>query len=115
MELFEAVFPVVHVADARSPSERPPPAGDGTTHESVNDMLVRVTQLMSILETQYYSDTVVIVAPGSDNLLVVQAALTGLELRNHASLAFAPGEVRKADMSGTVIPPAVTGFVSFGS
>eukprot|EP00850_Spirogloea_muscicola_P018685 SM000174S03340 [mRNA] locus=s174:56633:58297:- [translate_table: standard] len=105
----------VHMADARSPSKRPPPASDGTTHESVSDVLVRVTQLMSILETQYYGDTVVIVAPDSDNLTVLQAALTGLDLRKHASLAFAPGEVREVDITGTVIPPAVTGMVSFGS
>eukprot|EP00850_Spirogloea_muscicola_P023976 SM000415S15585 [mRNA] locus=s415:89:1664:+ [translate_table: standard] len=110
-----AALDEVHVADARSPSERPPPASDGTTHESVNDVLVRVTQLMSILETQYYGDTVVIVAPDSDNLTVLQAALTGLDLRKHASLAFAPGEVREVDITGTVIPPAVTGIVSFGS
>lgn len=42
---------------------RPAPNVDGTVHESSNDVLVRVRQLLSLLETQYSGDTVVIVAP----------------------------------------------------
>lgn len=54
---------------------------DGTPNESVQDVFVRVTQLMSILETQYAGNTVVIVSPDSDNLSVLQAGMVGLELK----------------------------------
>lgn len=62
-------------------------------------MFVRVTQLMSILETQYSGNTVVIVSPDSDNLSVLQAGMVGLKLTRHMDLAFGPGEVRLVDAS----------------
>lgn len=88
----------VYELDAESPNLRPPPYTDGTPNESVADVLVRVTQLMSILETQYFAENIIIVAPDSDNLSVLQAALMGLDLRRHSSLAFGPGEVRYVDL-----------------
>lgn len=69
--------------DALSSNLRPPPYSDGTPNESVADVFVRVTQLMSILETQYFNETIVIVAPDSDNLSVLEAGLTGLDLRRY--------------------------------
>lgn len=45
------------------PCRRPAPNVDGTVHESSADVLVRVRQLLSLLETQYNGDTVIIVAP----------------------------------------------------
>ncbi|XP_011071836.1 uncharacterized protein LOC105157199 isoform X1 [Sesamum indicum] len=89
----------VYASDSLSPNIKPPPIDDGTPNESVQDVFVRVTQLMSILETQYSEDTVVIVSPDSDNLSVLQAGLVGLELRRHTDLAFRPGEVRFIDAS----------------
>lgn len=71
----------VYESDTISPRNKPPPIGDGTPNESVADVFVRVTQLMSILETQYSEDTIVIVSPDSDNLSVLQAGLVGLDLR----------------------------------
>ncbi|XP_026438114.1 uncharacterized protein LOC113336685 isoform X2 [Papaver somniferum] len=87
----------VYEADNISPNIRPPPIDDGTPNESVSDVFVRVTQLMSILETQYSGDTVVIVSPDSDNLTVLQAGLLGLDLRKHNDLFFSPGEVREVN------------------
>ncbi|KAL2515739.1 Phosphoglycerate mutase family protein [Forsythia ovata] len=89
----------VYASDSLSPNMKPPPIDDGTPNESVSDVFVRVTQLMSILETQYSGDTVIIVSPDSDNLTVLQAGLVGLDLRRHRDLAFAPGEVRFVDAS----------------
>lgn len=89
----------VYASDSLSPNIKPPPIDDGTPNESVQDVFVRVTQLMSILETQYSGDTVVIVSPDSDNLSVLQAGMVGLELRRHRDLAFNPGEVRFVDAS----------------
>ncbi|CAM6098572.1 unnamed protein product [Calypogeia fissa] len=90
----------VYASDLESSTLRPPKFSDGTPNESVSDVLVRVTQLMSILETQYFGDTVIIVSPDSDNLSILQAALTGQDLRRHSTLAFAPGEVRRFDKDG---------------
>ncbi|XP_042045456.1 uncharacterized protein LOC121791650 [Salvia splendens] len=89
----------VYASDSLSPNIKPPPVSDGTPNESVQDVFVRVTQLMSILETQYSGNTVVIVSPDSDNLSVLQAGMVGLELRRHMDLAFGPGEVRLVDAS----------------
>ncbi|KAG6412210.1 hypothetical protein SASPL_124881 [Salvia splendens] len=72
---------------ASPPNIKPPPVSDGTPNESVQDVFVRVTQLMSILETQYSGNTVVIVSPDSENLSVLQAGMVGLELRRHMDLA----------------------------
>ncbi|XP_021733639.1 uncharacterized protein LOC110700404 [Chenopodium quinoa] len=87
----------VYASDGLSPNIKPPPIDDGTPNESVEDVFVRVTQLMSILETQYSGDTVIIVSPDSDNLTVLQAGLVGLDLRRHRDLSFSPGEVRFVD------------------
>ncbi|XP_027121845.1 uncharacterized protein [Coffea arabica] len=58
-----------------------------------------ISELMSILETQYSEDTVIIVSPDSDNLTILQAGLVGLDLRRHRDLSFGPGEVRFVDTS----------------
>ncbi|KAK3018543.1 hypothetical protein RJ639_003900 [Escallonia herrerae] len=87
----------VYASDSLSPTIKPPPIDDGTPSESVSDVFVRVTQLMSILETQYSEDTVIIVSPDSDNLTILQAGLVGLDLRRHRELSFGPGEVRLVD------------------
>ncbi|CAL0325364.1 unnamed protein product [Lupinus luteus] len=87
----------IYASDVISPNTKPPPIDDGTPNESVADVFVRITQLMSILETQYSGDTVVIVSPDSDNLTILQAGLIGLDLRRHMDLSFAPGEVRFVD------------------
>lgn len=87
----------VYALDSISMKTKPPPISDGTPNESVSDVFVRVTQLMSILETQYSEDTIVIVSPDSDNLSVLQAGIQGLDLRRHSELYFGPGEVRLLD------------------
>ncbi|XP_008801080.2 uncharacterized protein LOC103715279 isoform X1 [Phoenix dactylifera] len=90
----------VYESDGISPNIKPPPIDDGTPNESVEDVFVRVTQLMSILETQYSGDTIIIVSPDSDNLTVLQAGLVGLDLRRHSDLFFGPGEIRFVDPDG---------------
>ncbi|KAG9449991.1 hypothetical protein H6P81_009956 [Aristolochia fimbriata] len=96
----------VYASDGVSPDIKPPPVDDGTPNESISDVFVRVTQLMSILETQYSGDTLVVVSPDSDNLTVLQAGLLGLDLRRHRDLSFGPGEVRLVDANS--IPPSTT-------
>eukprot|EP00667_Euglena_gracilis_P018032 EG_transcript_19096 len=89
----------IYAMDELDPSTRPPPFTDGTPNESANDVLVRMTQLMSKTETQYSGSDIVLISPDSDNLSVLQAALTGLDLRQHHTLAYAPGEVRVIDLT----------------
>jgi len=89
----------VHAQDRTSQFWRPNKTYDGTPSESVEDVLVRVRQLMSILETQYGpGEVVVIISPDSENLSVLEAGLVGLDLREHASLAYSPGEVRRLEL-----------------
>lgn len=76
-----SVHTQVYASDTISPRIKPPPIDDGTPNESVSDVFVRVIQLMSILETQYSADTVIIVSPDSDNLTILQAGIVGLDLR----------------------------------
>ncbi|KAH9315265.1 hypothetical protein KI387_023892, partial [Taxus chinensis] len=71
----------IYAADLISPNFKPPPFIDGTPNESVADVFVRLTQLMSILETQYSSENVIIISPDSDNLTILQTGLTGLDLQ----------------------------------
>lgn len=73
---------------------RPPKGYDGTPNESAADVLTHMRQLMSICETQYSGEDVVIVAPDSDTLSILQAAVLGVDLRQHRQLGFRPGEVR---------------------
>ena len=51
-------------------------------------MLVRARQAMSVMETQYDEELVVIVAPDSTVLSVLQAAIMGVDLRDHWSLSY---------------------------
>ena len=61
---------------------------DGTPNESAQDVLVRVRQVISITETQYDEETIVFVAPDSTVLTVLQAALLGVDLRDHWALFY---------------------------
>lgn len=42
-----------------------------------------------------------IISPDSDNLSILQAAVLGVDLRQHVRYAFAPGEVRPMALSDT--------------
>jgi len=79
--------------DARDPSERPPETVDGTPNESVQDVAVRVQQMVSIIETLTTSEDVLIVAPDSQVLSIWQAAIAGAPLGGHTAFSLAPGQV----------------------
>lgn len=79
-------------------SYRPPPNTDGTPTESVADVLVRSNQLVSTIESMYSGENVIIVAPDSDNLSILSAALLSEDpdesLLHHTRYAFQNGEFR---------------------
>lgn len=106
-----SVLDALSVGDASSPAWRPPRGFDGTPPESVADVLVRVQQLLSLLETQYSGANVLIVSPDSDNLSVLQAAVRGVDLRQHRQqFGMGVGEVRPLMLSET---PAAAETIRF--
>ena len=71
-------------------------------------MLLLLHQINSIIPWPHNSQTwlfscrntdVIIIAPDSDNLSILQAGVAGVDLRQHQTLAFQPGEVRKLELS----------------
>lgn len=98
------------IGDASSTAWRPPRGTDGTPPESVSDVLVRVQQLLSLLETQYSGANVLLVSPDSDNLSVLQAAVLGVDLRQHRQFGIAAGEVQPLLLSQT---PAAAETIRF--
>ncbi|GMH43685.1 hypothetical protein BSKO_11607 [Bryopsis sp. KO-2023] len=87
-------FAKIHEVDALDYLQRPPPTDTGTPNESAEDVYIRARQLLSVTEAQYYGATVVVISPDSENLSIMQAAVMGKSLREHATLGFSPGEAR---------------------
>jgi broad specificity phosphatase PhoE len=94
------VQPILHAGDSSSPLWRPPRGYDGTPNESVQDVMVRVRQVLSIMETQYDEELIVIVAPDTQVLSILQSAVQGIDLRDHWSLAYRPAETRVLEAGG---------------
>ena len=67
--------------------------------ESVADVLVRANQLVSTIESMYSGENVLIISPDSDNLSVLQAALSDEDpdasLPKHSRFSFKNGEMRE--------------------
>ena len=74
--------------DALAPTWRPAPNQDGTVHESSADVLVRGRQLLSLLETQYVGENIVVIRWG----------------RGGASCGAAGGPWGPCDAVGAVLP-----------
>lgn len=81
--------------DRRDPFWKPEPGVDGTPNDSAEDVFVRVRQLISKLETQYFGENIVVISPDSDTLSVWQATVMGQQLSEHPGFAYVPGEIRK--------------------
>lgn len=89
--------------DRANTEAKPEPHHDGTPNESVEQVFVKVRQLVSKIETQYFGENIVIIAPDSQPLSILQAALTDVDLGMHHELAFSPGELRRVE--GRVVSP----------
>ncbi|DBA91070.1 TPA: hypothetical protein ACH3X1_016035 [Trebouxia sp. C0004] len=96
---YESANQQLQEGDLLSPNWRPRLGTDGTPNESSQDVLIRVRQVMSICETQWSNNNVIIISPDSDNLSILQAGVLGIDLRRHHDFAFAPGEVRPLQMA----------------
>ncbi|KAL7548434.1 hypothetical protein ACHAWF_011723, partial [Thalassiosira exigua] len=84
-------------ADEAGPSGRggrPPPNEDGTPAETLADQVVRLTNLMSVLETLYSGDTVLLVFPDGTGPALLSCLIGGIPLNRVHELQFLPGEIR---------------------
>ncbi|KAK4537892.1 hypothetical protein CDCA_CDCA14G3917 [Cyanidium caldarium] len=101
-----AVMPLIDGLDRADPRARPPPGEDGTPPESLQDVYIRMRELMSKLETQYGAQraSVVIVAADSYPLSVLECVMRGDTLDHADRYRYDPGEVRRMD-NLKVLPP----------
>ena len=74
------------------------PSPDGTPSDSVNNVLVRIRQLISTIEGMYSGENVVVISPDSEILSILEAALhDGIPdktLLTHFKYAYKNGEYR---------------------
>ena len=73
---------------------RPPPAEDGTPCDSLEDVFVRLRQLMSVLETGYSGETILLVFGDTLTPALLQAAFAGVAFGESWIGEFEPGEIR---------------------
>lgn len=80
----------------------PPPTDDGTGNESLHDQVIRLRQLISILETQYSGDDILLVFPDGTSPALLSCLIAGIPLKDVHALNYEPGEVRiGVDMPST--------------
>ena len=80
----------------------PPPTDDGTGNESLHDQVIRLRQLISILETQYSGDDILLVFPDGTSPALLSCLIAGIPLKDVHALNYEPGEVRiSVDMPST--------------
>ncbi|KAL7535143.1 hypothetical protein ACHAXR_006298, partial [Thalassiosira sp. AJA248-18] len=73
---------------------KPPPNEDGTPSETLADQVVRLTNLLSVLETLYSGDTVLLVFPDGTGPALLSCLMGGIPLNRVHELQFRPGEIR---------------------
>eukprot|EP00588_Corethron_pennatum_P032988 CAMPEP_0194345894 /NCGR_PEP_ID=MMETSP0171-20130528/105115_1 /TAXON_ID=218684 /ORGANISM="Corethron pennatum, Strain L29A3" /LENGTH=586 /DNA_ID=CAMNT_0039112941 /DNA_START=126 /DNA_END=1883 /DNA_ORIENTATION=- len=73
---------------------RPPENEDGTPHEVLNNQAIRLRQFISVLETSFSGDTILLVFPDGIGPGVLTAMMGGLPLNRVHELELSPGEIR---------------------
>jgi len=73
---------------------KPPSNEDGTPAETLSNQVVRLQNLMSVLETLYSGDTILLVFPDGTGPALLSCLIGGIPLNRVHELQFAPGEVR---------------------
>eukprot|EP00984_Skeletonema_dohrnii_P004593 scaffold1624_cov114-Skeletonema_dohrnii-CCMP3373.AAC.1 len=73
---------------------RPPANDDGTANETLWDQVIRLRQLMSVLETQYSGDEILLVFPDGTSPALLSCLIAGVDLEDVHAFNFEPGEVR---------------------
>lgn len=73
---------------------RPPSNDDGTPHETLSDQVVRLQNLISVLETQYSGDTILLVFPDGTGPALLTCLIGGIPLSRVHEFEYRNGEVR---------------------
>jgi len=73
---------------------RPPSNEDGTPHETLADQVVRLQNLLSVLETLYSGDTVLLVFPDGAGPALLTCLIGGIPLNRVHEFEYKSGEVR---------------------
>lgn len=72
----------------------PPSSDDGTPHEVLADQAVRLRQILSILESQYSGDTILLIFPDGTGPALLSAMIAGIPYNRVHELEYTPGEIR---------------------
>ena len=83
-----------HEAGAQGLGARPPANTDGTPNDTLADQAIRLRQLLSILESQYSGETIVLVFPDGTGPALLSCMIAGIPYSQCHRLEYAPGEVR---------------------
>jgi broad specificity phosphatase PhoE len=81
-------------AGAYGRGARPPPNEDGTPNETLDNQSTRLRQLLSLMETQYSGDTVLLVFPDGTGPALLSAMIAGIPYNRVHELNLRPGEIR---------------------
>ena len=73
---------------------KPPPNDDGTANETLFEQVTRLRQLISILETQYSGDDILLIFPDGTSPALLSCLISGISLKDVHALNFLPGELR---------------------
>ena len=99
---------------------RPPPNEDGTPSETLSDQVVRLTNLMSVLETLYSGDDILLIYPDGTGPALLSCLIAGLPLNRVHELNFQSGEIRQIDynsvntMASQTITPSYRDIIERG-
>ena len=72
---------------------RPPSNEDGTPHETLSDQVVRLQNLLSVLETLYSGDTILLVFPDGAGPALLTCLIGGIPLNRVHEFEYKSGEV----------------------
>jgi len=73
---------------------KPPAHEDGTPNETLFNQAIRLRQLMSVLETQFSGDVIVLVFPDGATPSLLMCLMAGIPLNRVHEFEFKPGEVK---------------------
>lgn len=100
MSARDAVLPALYSLDYEEGgvdgvTGRPPANEDGTPHEVLADQAVRLRQVMSVLESQYSGETILMIFPDGTSPALLSSMIAGIPFRHVHELEYAPGEIRQ--------------------
>jgi len=72
----------------------PPPTEDSTPHETLATQVTRLRQLVSVLDTSFSGDSILIIFPDGTGPAVLTCMIGGIPLNRVHELYFEPGEIR---------------------